>query len=368
MRKIVKSRLASGVLVLAVVALGTVIGGDVIVKEGTIEGEVFKSTGCTASGTKAIALGGVTTAEGNYSTSMGYNTQAIGQFSTAMGYNTQAIEQCSTATGYGTTAAGYCSIAMGYGTEAVGDYSTAMGCETEATDSYSTSMGYDTTASGWMSTAAGCGTTASGIVSTSMGGFTNATQFCSLAAGYYTDATAYYATAFGKYSTNNVANSFTVGYGTSPSIRKVDFKVESGLVTVNGNLYVSGTVEGDDWLEHSTFYDKEIYGVAMDYLADSSTTIKINAQGQKEYNHEADPQFLKKYVTVKDYDKYTDTKVWNAELQEYEPERVYETHQELRGNLSMKVAWLTQCVYELNQENEQLKAELSAIKAKLGME
>jgi hypothetical protein len=32
------------------------------------------------------------------------------------------------------------------------------------------------------------------------------------------------------------------------------------------------------------------------------------------------------------------------------------------------MAWLTQCVYELKQENETLKAELAAIKAKLGME
>ena len=34
----------------------------------------------------------------------------------------------------------------------------------------------------------------------------------------------------------------------------------------------------------------------------------------------------------------------------------------------MKVVWLRQCVYELKQENEGLKAELAAIKAKLGME
>jgi hypothetical protein len=34
----------------------------------------------------------------------------------------------------------------------------------------------------------------------------------------------------------------------------------------------------------------------------------------------------------------------------------------------MQVAWLRQCAYELKQENEQLKAELAAIKTKLGME
>ena len=61
-------------------------------------------------------------------------------------------------------------------------------------------------------------------------------------------------------------------------------------------------------------------------------------------------------------------KVWNEELQEYEPERIYQTHQELRTDLGMQVAWLRQCAYELKQENEQLKAELAAIKTKLGME
>ena len=72
-------------------------------------------------------------------------------------------------------------------------------------------------------------------------------------------------------------------------------------------------------------------------------------------------------MTVKDYDKYTEEKVWNEELQEYEPVRIYQTHQELRTNLGMQVAWLRQCVYELKQENQTLKTELAAIKAKLGM-
>ena len=40
----------------------------------------------------------------------------------------------------------------------------------------------------------------------------------------------------------------------------------------------------------------------------------------------------------------------------------------LGSSFSAKMAWLTQCVYELKQENQTLKAELAAIKAKLGME
>lgn len=38
------------------------------------------------------------------------------------------------------------------------------------------------------------------------------------------------------------------------------------------------------------------------------------------------------------------------------------------GQPPFKVTWLRQYVYELKQENEQLKADLTAIKAKLGME
>jgi hypothetical protein len=349
MKEKIKSCLKAAMLVLAVVALGTVIGGDVIVKEGTIEGEVFKSTGCTASGTKSIALGGATSAEGDYSTAMGYNTQAIGQCSTAMGSDTIAFGEWSTATGYGTTADGYWSTAMGYGTAAVGDYSTAMGCETEATDSYSTSMGYDTTASGWMSMAAGCGTTASGLVSTSM--------------GYHTIAgSANYTFALGKNFTNNVQNSFAVGFGQK------DFSVVSGLVTAHGNLYTNGWISGQDLIDRSSFYDKDKYGRALEHLQDSSTTVKVNAQGERAYNHEADPEFILRWITIPDYDKYTEQQVWDDELNCMVITRNYQTHKEVGSSFSAKIAWLTQCVYELKQENEHLKAELAVIKAKLGME
>ncbi len=298
MRKTVRSRLAAGVLVLAVVALGTVIGGDVVVKEGTlqaenveatavqaenmeatgvVEGQIFKSTGCTATGTRAVAFGMETIASGDYSFAAG---------------------GCSVGTG----AIGKCCVAMGYNTKAIADY----------------------------------------------------------------------ATAFGRGSTNNVTKSFTVGYGGEIAWC-VDFRVESGLVTVGnltnnfGNLYVGNKVYAKGFILRSAFYDKDIYGKALDYIGDCSKTIKITSEGQKEYNHESDPEFLNVWITLTDYDKYTDTKVWNEKLQEYEPERVYQTHKELGTELGMQVAWLRQCVYELKQENEQLKTELAAIKAKLGI-
>jgi len=328
---------------LAVVALGTVIGGDVVVKEGTIEGEVFKSTGCTATGAKAAAFGMGTIASGNYSFAAGYGSAGKG-----------AIGDYSVATGYYTTASGL--------------YSTAMGSWTTASGSYSTAMGLWAIASNYCSTAIGGWTTASGTRSTSMGGWTTASGSHSTAMGYNTRAgSADYTFALGKNFTNNVQDSFAVGFGG------VDFRVGSGVVTVGnvatlyGDLYVGNKVDAHIYASHSAFYDKDAYGRALNYAEDCSKTVKINAQGQEEYNHEADPEFLKTYVTVKDYDKYTEEKVWNEELQEYEPVRIYQTHQELRTNLGMQVAWLRQCVYELKQENQTLKTELAAIKAKLGM-
>lgn len=137
---------------------------------------------------------------------------------------------------------------------------------------------------------------------------------------------------------------------------------------IGGDLYVDSYVNADYYLEHSSFYDKDVYGTALDYSQDSSNTIKVNAQGEKEYDHEADPVFLQRWVTVTDYKEYTEEEVWNAELNEYETVRVYETREELTSDLSVKVAWLRQCVFELKQENEMLKAELAKVKAALGVE
>ena len=365
MEKIIRSHLAICILILVLVSAIFVFAGDVTVKQGTVEGEVFKSTGCTVEATKAVAFGEGAYVGGDYSMAVGYNTEATGIGSVAIGYGTIACDDYATAMGAETTASGW--------------YSTAMGFRTTASGMVSIATGASTTASGVGSTAMGNGTLASGNYSTAMGSCTTASQFCTTAAGYWTEATANYATAFGKYSTNNVANSFTVGYGSSSANRKVDFRVEhqaqqDAVVTVgditnhNGDLYVGHNVDANTYTTHSSFYDKDTYGRALNYTEDCSRTIKIGAEGGKEYNHEADPEFLKTWVTVKDYDKYTDKKVWNEESQEYEPDRIYETHQELRTDLGMQVAWLRQCVYELKQENDQLKAELAAIKAKLGMQ
>jgi len=260
------------------------------------------------------------------------------------------------------------SIIEGLSCTASGDLgAVAVGLYTVASGSQALAAGFDTEASGHDSTALGLKSTASGQASLAAGYYATASASYSTGIGYHVDATAYKSTAFGKYSTNSVADSFTVGYGSSGS-PQVDFRVASGLVTVYDDLYVTYDVDANTYSEHSSFYNKDTYGRALDYAKDSSETIKVTAEGKNEYDHEADPEFLKKWVSVKDYDKYSDEEVWNEEIQEFETVRTYETHQELRSSLSMKTAWLRQCVFELKQENESLRAELAAIKQHVGME
>jgi hypothetical protein len=397
MKRILKSKVVVAILILLVVCLGIVFAGEAIVKQGVIEGVKFKSTGCTATGTKAVAFGTLTEASGVYSTAMGYDTtasggaatamgcytQANGILSTAMGYNTTAsgtystsmgagttaIGNSSTAMGYDTTAIGLRSTAMGAGTTASGDYSTAMGQGTTASGSHSTAMGATTEASGGTSIATGMFTMAFGDASTAMGVFTSATGDYSVAMGFGVGAgTASCTTAIGKSFTNTVQDSFAVGFGQK------DFMVESGKVTVGvrdaneGILVVGNYVDANDYLTHSSFYDKDTYGRALDYSEDSSKTMKVNPEGKKEYNHEADPVFLKRWVTVKDYDKYTEEEVWDDVLEKNVTRRIYQTHQEIRTSLGMQVAWLRQCVYELKQENQALKSDIAILKQAVGIE
>jgi len=132
--------------------------------------------------------------------------------------------------------------------------------------------------------------------------------------------------------------------------------------TNDANLYVTGWISGETLIDRSSFYDKDNYGRALDYLVDSSRTIKLNAQGEKEYNHEADPEFVQRWINLKDYDKYTEEEVWDELLNRTVTRRIYQTRQELGSSVTMKLSWLTQCVFELRQENEMLKAEIAKLK------
>ena len=110
----------------------------------------------------------------------------------------------------GSTAPGQYASAMGYETTASGKYSIAMGSQTTASEWYSTAMGSLTSASGLVSTAMGNSTTASGYYSTAMGEATTAPSYAETAIGRYnTTYTPASTTAW-----NTVDRLFVVGNGT----------------------------------------------------------------------------------------------------------------------------------------------------------
>lgn len=94
------------------------------------------SSGNTATGAYAIAMGSSTNASDSYSTAMGLNTKANAYASTAMGSATQASGMISTAMGIATKARGIASTAMGATTIADGNYALAIGEGTTASGSH----------------------------------------------------------------------------------------------------------------------------------------------------------------------------------------------------------------------------------------
>jgi len=379
-----KSNLVAGILILVVVCVGIVLAGDVIVKEGTLDAENINATG-DISGADLIAESGEIKLKDKYTpfyrtiTTHGADIFADRTLTLRLGdadrelrmlddttladWFNQDVKTTATPTFASVTATG--TIEGGSITTAgtiEGGVFKSTGC-TATAGSRAVAFGEVSEASGYCSTAMGAWAYAIGDASRAMGIQTTASGFCSTAMGIETTAgSANFTTAIGSAFTNNVQNSFAVGFNDE------DLRVTDDYVEVFGNLYVTGWVDGDEWLEHSTFYDKDTYGKALDYSEDSSETIKLNPQGEKEYNHEADPVFLQKWVTVKDYDKYTEEEVWDEVLNKTITRRIYETHQELRSNLSMKVAWLRQCVFELRQENQMLKDDIARLKEAVGIE
>ena len=140
----------------------------------------------------------------------------------------------------GTSATGANAVAMGYQTTASGSYSTAMGWGTTASGDYSTAMGVLTIASGNESTAMGGETTASGARSTAMGYLTTASDYASTVIGQYNSSGSSATSAY-SFSTSNTA--FVIGNGADSSNKSDAFKVMfNGDATVSNDLTVSGDV------------------------------------------------------------------------------------------------------------------------------
>ena len=141
----------------------------------------------------------------------------------------------------GTSATGSNAVAMGQGTTASATASTAMGYNTTASGLVSTAMGDSSTASGIVSTAMGTFTTASGYNSTAMGSFTTASDFASLVIGQYNSSGSSVTNNATSFNTANTA--FVIGNGTNSSNKSDAFKVMfNGDTTVSNDLTVSGDV------------------------------------------------------------------------------------------------------------------------------
>jgi len=177
-------------------------------------GSVSMSHGANASGDYSVAIGRNTNASGDYSVAMGVNTNASGYATTAMGAYTIASAIYSTAMGYNTIASGDRSTVMGYETIASGVGSTAMGRKSNASGGTSTAMGYNATASGYSTTAMGINTIASGVGSTAMGHNTIASGVKSTVMGAYTIASGDGSTAMGWNTTASGWGSMAIGYET----------------------------------------------------------------------------------------------------------------------------------------------------------
>ncbi len=301
MRTVRRSVVVGCLFICMAVAVRLVLADDVVVKQGGLTADEVTVTGLVEAERFACA-----------------DCTASYASAVAFGYNASATSNCSIATGANTEASGMGSIAMGLGSSGTEIGSVGIGVNAAATGARSVAIGESVTA-----------------------------------------GTASWATAIGYDFTNNVGESFAVGYDD------VDFRVEDGEVRVFGDLTVDGTIWGDLG-ESSCFYDKGVYGPALDYVADSTQTIKQGSDGTKQYDHEADPEFLKVWADVKDYDSYAVEYVDDPYSAEMIERRIYDTHKELRTNTSVKIEWLRQCVYELKQENEALKVRLAALEAAVG--
>lgn len=192
------------------------------------------------SGKGAFAHGRASLAQGDYTTALGQNTQALGLASFAEGRNTLASDEYSpnTTDCGGAHAEGHLSKAQreaahaeGYDTLASGRASHAEGQKTQATGNGAHAEGRETIASGEFSHAAGKGTKAIGSNQT----------------------------VVGQYNSSSSSALFMIGNGTSDSARSNIVSVYEEAMRLNGNLYITGTIENSNSSIFGPFQTDEFY-------------------------------------------------------------------------------------------------------------
>jgi hypothetical protein len=170
--------------------------------------------GNIASGTHAMAWGGVASATNNYATAWGASTLASGIGSTAFGNTTQALGFYATSFGESTIATGDGSLAIGNSTDAQGTYSFAQGNTSIASSDFAVAMGDSCIASGVASFAGGSSTQANGGASFALGSRTVANADYSAAWGSRSNANFDYSTAWGSSTTADAIGATVWGEST----------------------------------------------------------------------------------------------------------------------------------------------------------
>lgn len=363
-----------------------------------------------ARGYGSTALGRSTLASGEYSTALGYRTKAVGHMSTALGDSSEARGLGSMAFGHKNIASGIYSVAMGYNNNTLGNYSVAMGYGSSADKGYnvaigfqnkasgyyegSTAIGYQNTASGDGSVALGLNSMASGKWSSAMGRFNTASGQSSFAIGNNSNTVAMYTGSIGNSNTvrspNSIAigNKITIPAGFDGSIvlgDNIAGRDINGYLTKNSltgrfaggvRFYTSSDLQrgigisGNDnsWSTISDSTKKENYLPVngTDFL-NRISTMKLgswNYKGQdpKDFRHYGPmAQEFNQHFGKDQLGKIgNDTLINQSDLAGVTLIALQALIKENRGNMA-QVKQLENQITALQQNNEKLKSELSAL-------
>lgn len=113
----------------------------------------------------------------------------------------------------------------------------------------------------------------------------------------------------------------------------------NAVIDANYELYADGTIEGDDWLEHSPIYDINTYGPALQYFDNYTNYLTVDG----ELDHSAQPEVY----TITKYYNYTDER----------NNTVQASRQVRSGGLQRQLH--EQAIFELKQKIAELEAKLA---------
>ncbi len=158
-----------------------------------------------------LAMGALSRA-GLYSTALGHTNTASGQQASALGRGNVASGITSVALGGGNTASGIVASAQGLNNTVGGDYASALGRDNTVGGDYSSAVGFSNVVAGNSASAFGSANVASGYLSTALGSENTTSANFSSALGYRNTAKGVFSTAIGSgVSTGTGAGAMALG-------------------------------------------------------------------------------------------------------------------------------------------------------------